>query len=390
MPKKRRKHRKKKKETKKTIYIFLFAVIILFSLYYFFNNRLKVTSYPEKESTRIEVKKLKKNETVLDALDHARTLLGVPENLFKTRIKDDIIDISIAINKAEMDLNYANMIITGQVELIGGEVRTGKEFYSGSMQILEINDPENKQKFKIKLYYAKEGDYQKDKTRLAIVVDDFGYFGGKLLDDFCALDKNITYAILPGLNFSADAMNKATSLGHETMIHIPMEPIDYPRNDPGSNAIFVHLSKKEIRKKMENFIKELPLCKGANNHMGSLVTADKDIMTTVLEVLKKHDMYFIDSHTTSSTIAYDTAQRMMVLSFDNDFFLDSPDITDETLSKKIRTLQSLEQSKVLIITHCTNRKKLEYLNKFLTKIKNMNYELVPVSSFFQTNLPEIL
>jgi len=390
MPKKRRKHRKKKKESKKTIYIFLIAVIVLFALYYFFNNRLKVTSIPEKESTKIDVKKLEKNETVLDALDHARTLLGVPENLFKTRIKDDIIDISIALDKAEMDLNYANMIITGQVEMIGGEVRIGKELYSGSMQILEIYDPENKQEFKIKLYYAKEGYYQQEKIKLAIVVDDFGYSGGKLLEDFCALDKNITFAILPGLNFSKNAMIKANATGHETMIHIPMEPINYPRNDPGSNAIFVHLSKKEIRKKIENFIKELPLCVGANNHMGSLATADKEVMTVVLEVLKKHNMYFIDSHTTSSTVAYDTAQRMMVPSFDNDFFLDTPDISDETLSKKIQKLHSLEQNKVLIITHCTSRKKLEYLKKFLTKIENMNYELVPVSSFFKTDLPEIL
>lgn len=390
MPKKRRKPRKKKKESKKTIYIFLFTLIVLFGLYYFFSSRLRVTSYPEKEETRIDVKKLEKKDTVLDALDHARTLLGVPENLFKTRIKDDIINISMALNKAEMDLNYANMIITGQVELIGGKIRTGKELYSGSMQILEIYDPENKQEYKIKLYYAKANVYQQEKTKLAIVIDDFGYSGGKLLEDFCALDKNITFAILPDLNFSEKAMNKANTSGHETMIHIPMEPINYPRNDPGDNAIFVHLSKKEIRKRMEHFIKELPLCVGANNHMGSLATADKEVMTVVLDVLKKHDMYFIDSHTTSSSIAYDTAQRMMVPSFDNDFFLDTPDITDETLAKKIRKLQNLKKNKVLLITHCTSRKKLEYLKKFLVKIKNMNYELVPVSSFFKTDLPDIL
>ena len=359
-------------------------------LYYFFKDRIQVASYPEKESTKIDVKKLEKNKTVLDALDHARTLLGVPENLFKTRINEKIIDVSLAVNKAEMDLNYANMIITGQVELSGGEVRSGKELYSGSMQILEISDRENEQEFRVKLHYAKEGDYQEEKTKLAIVVDDFGYFGGKLLDDFCALDKNITFAILPGLTFSEQVMNKANSLGHETMIHIPMEPLDYPGNDPGENAIFVHFSKKEIQKKMENYIKELPLCAGANNHMGSLATADKDVMTAVLKVLEKHEMYFIDSHTTFSSIAYDTAQRMMVPSYDNDFFLDSPDTSDETLSNKIEKLQNLKQNKILIITHCTSREKYKYLKKFLLKIKNMNYEIVPVSVFFKTDLPDIL
>lgn len=81
-------------------------------------------------------------------------------------------------------------------------------------------------------------------------------------------------------------------------------------------------------------MKELPYCIGANNHMGSLATADKQVMTTVLEVLKRHSMFFIDSFTTSSSVAFQTAQEMLIPSIRRDIFLDAPDHSDATLNKK--------------------------------------------------------
>ncbi len=71
----------------------------------------------------------------------------------------------------------------------------------------------------------------------------------KLLDDFCSLNSNVTFAILPDQRYSKLVMNKAAETGHETIIHIPMEPVSYPKDNPGANAIYVHLTEKEIQTK---------------------------------------------------------------------------------------------------------------------------------------------
>jgi hypothetical protein len=125
--------------------------------------------------------------------------------------------------------------------------------------------------------------------------------------------------------------------------------------------------------------------------MGSLATADKDVMTVVLKVLKDNDKYFIDSRTTSSSVAYDTAQHLLMPSLENQMFLDSPDISDKTLNTKVRRVKKLveQKDKFVIITHCTNREKYEYLKEFLRRIKKLDVEIVPASKLLHNKWAEI-
>jgi polysaccharide deacetylase 2 family uncharacterized protein YibQ len=79
-------------------------------------------------------------------------------------------------------------------------------------------------------------------------------------------------------------------------------------------------------------------------------------------------------------------------SLENDFFLDTPNLSDETMNQKIAQLKNMmkKQNSIVVITHCTNEKKYEYLAKFLAKIKPLNLEIVPVSELFEYNLPEFM
>lgn len=390
----KRKIKKRKKKTKflKKGRFYAFLGIALFCLIIFFNLNKLILLFSNSGQSKIAVQEMVSQKSVLDAITHSKRLLGVPDKNFNTVIGDKAIHLSIGIDRAEMDLNYANMIITGQVELVNGFVSSGRENQTGSKQIMEIHDRDDLQKYVIVLHYVNYQEEENNKTKLAIVVDDFGIHNDEILDLFCALDSNITFSILPDQRFSQDVMKKALESGHETMIHIPMEPVSFPRNNPGSNAIYVHLSKREIRKRMEKFIKQFPECVGANNHMGSLATTDEAVMKTVLDVLKKHDLYFVDSRTSNSSIAYDVARQMMVPAFKSNLFLDTPDISMKTMKIKIAQIQELakHRDKILVITHCATRERYEYLKEFINRIEKLDFELVPVSRLFEKNIPEIL
>lgn len=377
---------------KNYLYVLLFIgfmlILILFN-YDKINNLLK---NPQLQKEKVSVKQKQEEISVLDAIVHAKLLLGVPEKNYKNHIGDDAIYISIRIDSSEMDLNYANIIITGRVELIGGKILSGKEKNNGNKQVLELEDPRDSQKYFVSLYYSKSHIETKTRTKLAIVVDDFGIRNNKLLDDFCSLNSNVTFAILPDQKFSKHVMNKAAETGHETMIHIPMEPVSYPRDNPGANAIYVHLSEKEIKRRMEGYVKQFPLCVGANNHMGSFATTDESVMRIVLQVLKDHDLYFVDSRTSQSSIAYDTAKKMLIPTCENQFFLDTPSITNKTLAIKLRQLKYLakDRDKILVITHCATQDRYDFLKEFIKEIEKLNVELVPVSELFKSKLPEII
>ncbi|MDP8203494.1 MAG: divergent polysaccharide deacetylase family protein [Candidatus Tenebribacter mawsonii] len=388
----KRKNTKNSKFDNNNIYVLLFMGFVLLLVLFNYDKINKLLSDPQQKKDKISIIQKRKEISVLDAIVHAKLLLGIPEENYKNHIGDEAIFISLGIDSSEMDLNYANIIVTGQVELIGGKIKSGLEKNNGNKQVLEIEDQNDSQKYVVTLYYTKLQEVAKNKTLLAIVVDDFGIGNNKLLDDFCSLDSNVTFAILPDQKFSKHIMNKAAETGHESMIHIPMEPISYPKDNPGANAIYVHLSEKEIKRRMENYIKQFPLCVGANNHMGSFATTDEKVMRTVLQVLKDHNLYFVDSRTSQSSIAYDVAKRMMIPTCVNQFFLDTPSITEKTLAKKIKQIRYLakDRDKILVITHCATQDRYEFLREFIKEINKLDFELVPVSELFKSKLPEII
>jgi len=388
----KRKNTKNSKFDNNNIYVLLFMGFVLLLVLFNYDKINKLLSDPQQKKDKISIIQKRKEISVLDAIVHAKLLLGIPEENYKNHIGDEAIFISLGIDSSEMDLNYANIIVTGQVELIGGKIKSGLEKNNGNKQVLEIEDQNDSQKYVVTLYYTKLQEVAKNKTLLAIVVDDFGIGNNKLLDDFCSLDSNVTFAILPDQKSSKHIMNKAAETGHESMIHIPMEPISYPKDNPGANAIYVHLSEKEIKRRMENYIKQFPLCVGANNHMGSFATTDEKVMRTVLQVLKDHNLYFVDSRTSQSSIAYDVAKRMMIPTCVNQFFLDTPSITEKTLAKKIKQIRYLakDRDKILVITHCATQDRYEFLKEFIKEINKLDFELVPVSELFKSKLPEII
>ncbi|MCF7859020.1 MAG: divergent polysaccharide deacetylase family protein [Candidatus Cloacimonetes bacterium] len=377
---------------KNLFYVLLFIGFILLLILVNFGKINRLILGPKRMNNKVVVNPKTQEISVLDAIIHAKLLLGVSDENYKNHVGDEAIYISMGVDEAHLDLNYANIIVTGQVEQIGGRLINGIEKNNGNKQILEFEDPHDSQKFFVNLYYSSERDKSERKIQLAVVVDDFGIRNNKLLDDFCSLDKNITFAILPHQKYSKLVMLKANESGHETMIHMPMEPVSYPKDNPGAKAIYVQLSEKEIKNRVENYISELPLCKGANNHMGSFATTDETVMKYVLEVLKKHDLFFVDSRTSQASIAYKVAQEMLIPAYQNQFFLDTPKITEKTLAIKLQKLQNLakQRDKILVITHCATRDRYIFLEKFIKEINKLDFQLVPVSDLFKTNVPEII
>ena len=53
----------------------------------------------------------------------------------------------------------------------------------------------------------------------------------------------------------------------------------------------------------------VPEVAGVNNHQGSQSTADVALMDELMPVLREHRLFYIDSRTTATTVAYDAARR---------------------------------------------------------------------------------
>lgn len=163
--------------------------------------------------------------------------------------------------------------------------------------------------------------------RVAIVIDDMGQDMRKLRE-LIALNAPITVAVLPNLSHSKDTAKEAHARGLEVLLHLPMEPKDLGDNNPGKGALLTAMTSEEIRKQMEDDLTTVPFASGVNNHMGSRFTEDERQMRSVLNVVKKKKMFFLDSRTSSNSVAGKVAGDLGVRNADRDVFLDnSRDIT---------------------------------------------------------------
>ena len=158
--------------------------------------------------------------------------------------------------------------------------------------------------------------------RVAIIIDDVG-FDKAMAMAFSRLNPHITMAILPESPFGRAIADRLYVRDVEIMLHLPMEPMQYPEVNPGPGALMADMPPDLLLETLRRDLDRIPYVKGVNNHMGSRLTTLSDQMRQVFTVLKKRDLFFIDSLTARHSICRDSA-RLFQLSFaQRDVFLDN-------------------------------------------------------------------
>jgi polysaccharide deacetylase 2 family uncharacterized protein YibQ len=178
---------------------------------------------------------------------------------------------------------------------------------------------------------------------VAVILDDIGH-SRPAARPFLEMDHPVALSILPERPFSGELADKALEGGKTILLHLPMQPVGYPDVDPGPGAILLDQSVEEMARVLEKDITSLKGIVGINNHMGSIATTNARVMETVLTVIKDKKLFFIDSRTSSETIALKTARQMGVPSARRDVFLDN-DTTPSAIDAKTDELLNLAEKK---------------------------------------------
>jgi len=278
-------------------------------------------------------------------------------------------------------LLQANMVLSAQMEKTGCEVIDGIEGSTrrGSYVKLVVGVDH----FPTDVVYLREGTSrigEEPRALLAVVIDDFGFQKKALALDFFDLPYPLTIAVLPMYRRSRLYAEEAISRGHEVLLHLPMEPLDYPRKDPGRGAVLVEMSPEQIRATVRRDLSQLPPVRGVNNHMGSLATQDMDVMRVVIEELSRDGLFFLDSFTTPRSVAGELAKEYSVPYLRNELFIDDRTESAERvlrMLKRAKTL-ALRDGKAIVIGHA-HEYTLDALKEFLPDLEEEGIKLVYVS-----------
>lgn len=217
------------------------------------------------------------------------------------------------------------------------------------------------------------------KVKIAILIDDFGYSQGEAVDTLLKeINVPLTISIIPGTPYAKKIAEEAHQNKKEILIHLPMQPKGN-FNNQYRWIIMEGMKDKKINKILKSASKDVPYAVGLNNHMGSLITTRKREMEAILRAVKEEGLFFVDSRTTSSSIAYALAQKMGIRSSYRQIFLDNKK-EESYINSQFKKLILLARKKrwALGIAHI-NKVTVLTLKKLIRQLDKRKIRLVYVS-----------
>jgi polysaccharide deacetylase 2 family uncharacterized protein YibQ len=176
---------------------------------------------------------------------------------------------------------------------------------------------------------------QETLPRLALIIDDLGHNFGRVPRGLLDLEIPITASILPGRRYSNRLEQEARKRGHAVFMHLPMEPLGYPKQDPGDGAIFSSMGRDTILDLLRELRSGFRDLDGFNNHMGSRATRVESVLEPILEWAEAEKLLVVDSMTDPRSRLYAMAQNRGIPSLRVDLFLDGEEEDEGQIMENI-------------------------------------------------------
>ena len=169
--------------------------------------------------------------------------------------------------------------------------------------------------------YAAKFNDQTALPRIAIIINNIGLqndLSRKAIDN---LPPEVTMAINPYGQNLVELAGLANKRGHEYLIELPMEPIDFPTNDPGPKALFSDFSPEQNIENLYWVMSQVQGYVGLIADQGSRFASDGKGLLPIVTELKKRGLMLVDNKAadnssiaaTSALVALPNAEVTMIL-----------------------------------------------------------------------------
>jgi polysaccharide deacetylase 2 family uncharacterized protein YibQ len=133
-----------------------------------------------------------------------------------------------------------------------------------------------------------------DKPRVAIVIGGLGVSPTVTADALAKLPGTVTLAFSPYAQDAGRLVARARGNGHEVLLQIPMEPFDYPDNDPGPQTLLTSLLAEQNLDRLHWAMSRFQGYVGVVNHMGQRFTATERALAPILNEVGKRGLIYVD------------------------------------------------------------------------------------------------
>ncbi|MGY2902469.1 divergent polysaccharide deacetylase family protein [Bradyrhizobium sp. URHC0002] len=198
--------------------------------------------------------------------------------------------------------------------------------------------------------YAADADRTKAAKMpvIAIVVGGLGVGAAKTADAIMKLPPAVTLAFTPYGADPAKLAERARAQRHEILLQVPMEPFDYPDNDPGPQTLLTTLTPEQNIDRLYWHLSRFQGYAGIANFMGARFTATDAVMQPVVREAAKRGLGYLDDGSSPRSAAPSLTAAQSMPFAKADFTIDAVPTSAE-IDRTLVKLETLAKERGLAV-----------------------------------------
>ena len=220
---------------------------------------------------------------------------------------------------------------------------------------------------------------RKDAPRIAIVISSIGISASGTADAFGKLPPAVTFALAPYATDIEKLAMRARDENHEVLLQVPMEPFDYPDNDPGPQTLLTTLTTAQNVDRLQYLMSRMQGYVGITSYMGARFTASEPVLSPILRETAKRGLIYVDDGASSRSVASQVAGSNSLPFAKTDLVLDATPTSAE-IDRALTRLEMLARDNGNAVGTATAQPgTIARIADWAKKVEERGFVLVPIS-----------
>jgi len=219
-----------------------------------------------------------------------------------------------------------------------------------------------------------------DAPRVALIVEGLGVSATATSDAIARLPGQVTLGFVPYGAQVASLAAQARAAGHEILLQVPMEPFDYPDNDPGPQTLLTSLTPEQNIDRLHWVMSQFQGYVGLANSMGARFTASETSFAPILRETAKRGLIFVDDGSNPRSVAGQIAGANNLPFARADVIIDAVPTPDEIDRALGRLEMAARERKVAVGVASALPVSIEQIAKWAKSAAGRGLLLVPITA----------
>jgi polysaccharide deacetylase 2 family uncharacterized protein YibQ len=215
--------------------------------------------------------------------------------------------------------------------------------------------------------------------KIAIIVNGLGVSSNGTAQALSKLPAAVTLGFAPYSTDLERLITRARGEGHEVLLQVPMEPFDYPDNDPGPQTLLTSLAPDQNIDRLHWLMSRFKGYVGISNYMGARFTATDPALAPILREVAKRGLVYVDDGSSPRSLAGQIAGANNMSFAKADVVLDAVPMPNE-IDRALTRLETIAAERGFAVGVASALpSSVERIAGWVKAVETRGFSLVPVT-----------